>query len=142
MRASVGRPGVRAVIRAPDGPYGVIETLTGHVAERILAGFEPPFSLAGRELTFHATIGVALFPDDGRTVDALLRAADRAMYLGKAGGRGTYRFATEEHDADVAERLELERDLHDALASGQLELAFQPQVDLATGRPVSVEALR
>lgn len=117
------------------------EAEVAHVAERVLASFEQPFVVAGRELAVKTTLGVALYPDDGKTVDSLLRSADGAMYVGKTSGRGVYRFATAERGTTVGDRLELERDLREAVASGQLELAYQPQVALATDDVVVVEAL-
>lgn len=122
-------------------PEIVDEAEAAHVAERVLASFEPPFLVGGRELSVGTTVGIALFPDDGEAVDELLRAADGAMYTGKASGRGTYRFATAERGTKVGERLALEHELHEALTAGQLALAFQPQLDLATDRVVAVEAL-
>ncbi len=122
-------------------PEIVDEAEAAHVAERVLTSFEQPFVVGGRELTIATTLGIALFPDDGETVDALLRAADGAMYVGKTSGRGTYRFATAERGMKVGERLELERELREALTSGQLALAYQPQIALATDRVVVVEAL-
>src|SRR6056297_3107258 len=122
-------------------PEIVDEAEAAHVAERVLASFDPPFVVGGRELSVRTTLGIALFPDDGETVDELLRAADGAMYTGKTSGRGTYRFATAERGTLVGERLELEHELREALTTGQLALAFQPQIALATDQVVAVEAL-
>jgi len=122
-------------------PEIVDEAEAAHVAERVLASFDPPFVVGGRELSVRTTLGIALFPDDGETVDELLRAADGAMYMGKTSGRGTYRFATAERGTLVGERLELEHELREALTTGQLALAFQPQIALATDQVVAVEAL-
>jgi len=114
----------------------------GQIAERVLAALRQPFELGGG-VAHHATVsaGIAVFPQDGTDVDTLLRHADIAMYRAKAAGRDSYaQFGTDEgHPAEV--RLELELELRTAIDNDELVLHFQPRVDLASGRPVGVEAL-
>ena len=95
------------------------------MAERILAAFREPFSLAGRELIIGASIGVTLAPQDGRNAERLLKNADLALYRAKLQERGTIAFY--DHSLDVSEttRLELELDLRHAIANGELELFYQ-----------------
>jgi EAL domain-containing protein (putative c-di-GMP-specific phosphodiesterase class I) len=110
------------------------------LAERLLSAFADPFVIDGRELFVSPSIGVALHPRDGASPEELLKHADRAMYGAKVRGRNTYQV----HIAPAAgghDRLTLEAHLHRAIERKELELAYQPQIDLATGAIVAVEAL-
>ncbi|MDQ1496988.1 MAG: hypothetical protein QOI86_328 [Actinomycetota bacterium] len=110
------------------------------LAERLLGAFAVPFVIDRRELFVSPSIGVALHPRDGATPEELLKHADRAMYGAKVRGRNTYQVhtvpASGGHD-----RLTLEAHLHRAIEREELELAYQPQIDLTTGAIVAVEAL-
>jgi diguanylate cyclase (GGDEF)-like protein/PAS domain S-box-containing protein len=112
-----------------------------HIADKIIQSIAEPVDLYGHSALVTASVGIALFPDDGEDVTSLLKAADTAMYAGKQGGRNTFRF----HDAGMAEaarvRLRLEQGLRRALESGHLELWYQPQIDFATGLLTGAEAL-
>jgi len=114
---------------------------TAQVAERVLASLAEPFRVSGHELALTASVGVALYPDDGADLAALLRNADTAMYSAKAAGRNTYRFFAAEMNARIAERLSLENSLRKAIERNELSLHFQPQVEMGTGVPVGFEAL-
>ncbi|HEY3431146.1 MAG TPA: EAL domain-containing protein [Rhodocyclaceae bacterium] len=114
---------------------------TAQVAERVLASLAEPFLVDSHELTLTASVGVALYPDDGDDLAALLRNADTAMYSAKAAGRNTYRFFTAEMNTRIAERLALENSLRKALERDELSLHFQPQVEMGTGNPLGFEAL-
>jgi diguanylate cyclase (GGDEF)-like protein len=109
------------------------------LAERLLGAFAAPFLIDGRELFVSASIGVALHPRDGSNPEELLKHADRAMYGAKVRGN-TYQVhitpAAGGHD-----RLTLEAHLHRAIERNELELVYQPQIDLGTGAIVAVEAL-
>ena len=111
------------------------------VAEKLLSALVAPQLINGHELTVGASIGIALFPDDGNDVQSLLRSADAAMYSAKATGRGRAAMFT----ADLGERntlrQQLEVDLRRGLRTGQLRLAFQPYHDLTSGTMVGYEAL-
>jgi predicted signal transduction protein with EAL and GGDEF domain len=112
------------------------------VAERILAEVRAPLVIGGQETVLDASIGVTL--SDGalsRGAVELLRDADTAMYAAKRAGRGRYQLFEADMHAEVVARIELLRDLRSAVATGQLRLLYQPQVDLQTGRMAGVEAL-
>ncbi len=111
------------------------------VADRIEDSFRRPFTLDDRELRVGVSIGIALADPDADSVDVLLRNADLAMYRAKAEQDvAVVVFERAMHDALLA-RLKVEDDLRAALGGGELVLHYQPTVELATGRPVGVEAL-
>jgi len=111
------------------------------VADEILDILKKPFNVAGKEVTVHASIGIALSEAGAVNADELLRNADVAMYQAKAMGKGTHcLFESSMHEAAV-ERLELEGDLRRAIERNELALHYQPIVDLGTSRLAGVEAL-
>ncbi len=95
----------------------------------------------GHILHMTPSIGISLYPEDGRDGQALIRNADTAMYCAKAHGRANYQFFTEPMNVAATKRLHLESELWRALAENQLVLHYQPQVDLLSGKVVGVEAL-
>ena len=110
-------------------------------ADRILAAMAEPMDVAGREVAGGASIGIALGPAHGVTPGELLKAADVALYRAKDAGGGLAVVYDPGMAAEALARFELELDLRGALEAGELGLAYQPVVDLATGRVVAVEAL-
>jgi EAL domain-containing protein (putative c-di-GMP-specific phosphodiesterase class I) len=94
-----------------------------------------------RELTVTPSIGIAVFPDDGRDAEALIRNADAAMYHAKEMGRANYQFFTEQMNLIAARRLALEGDLRRSLGRDEMRLHYQPIVDTANGKVVAHEAL-
>src|SRR4051794_29857443 len=126
---AIAQPG----LRAPES--------AAVLARKLLAALAAPFVLGGHELHVAASIGVALFPGDGRDADGLLKAADLALYRAKQEGRGRFRFFEAAMDAEARRRRRVERELRQALGRGELTLVYQPQLDLATGRIEGVEAL-
>ncbi len=111
------------------------------VAGKILELLDAPFALSGAEHRIAASIGIAIYPDDGRDADTLLRNADTAMYAAKADGGRAFRLFTADMHVRAVDRMALERDLRAAIAEDQLCLHYQPVVDLRDERIVSAEAL-
>ena len=87
------------------------------------------------------SIGIAIWPDDGKDFDTLLKNADTAMYQAKRAGRNTWRFYTEQMNVDAVEQLQIRTALHRALENDEFLLHYQPQINLASGHVVGVEAL-
>jgi diguanylate cyclase (GGDEF)-like protein/PAS domain S-box-containing protein len=110
-------------------------------AQKILAAIRPPFHLQGHELHVTASIGVSLYPSDGAAPEQLLRNADVALYRAKDGGRNRLQLYNPAMNARIVEQMALERHLRRAIEQQQFGLVYQPQIDLATGRIVGVEAL-
>jgi diguanylate cyclase (GGDEF)-like protein len=111
------------------------------VVQNITEALGRPFELENRELDVTASIGVAVFPDDGEDAETLINNADTAMYQAKKDGRNGHRFyASEMHDR-ARERMALENDLRGALERNELRLYYQPKVHGATGEIVAAEAL-
>jgi diguanylate cyclase (GGDEF)-like protein/PAS domain S-box-containing protein len=109
-------------------------------AEGIREVLRAPFSVAGRLLTVSATIGVATSSGGGAATD-VVRNADAALYVGKAGGKDRHAVFSEHMHATAMERLTLEQDLRAGIGRGELMLLYQPKVDARTGRLTGVEAL-
>jgi diguanylate cyclase (GGDEF)-like protein/PAS domain S-box-containing protein len=112
-----------------------------HVADKIIRGMADPFVIWGVELSLTPSIGIAMYPADGQSTEALLQCADVAMYRAKEGGRNTFRFFAPEMHRQSSRTLQLENALRRALERDQLRLEYQPQVDLASGRIIGCEAL-
>jgi diguanylate cyclase (GGDEF)-like protein/PAS domain S-box-containing protein len=111
------------------------------VAQKILENVQEPLTIAGMPLVVTASIGISIFPNDGTDPESLLRNADSAMYRAKEGGRNTYQLCTDEMKRRAMERLSVESRLRAAIHSQQLVLAYQPQINLLTGRTIGAEAL-
>lgn len=117
------------------------ESLTARQIEGILTSFSTPFTIQGHELSITASIGVAMYPEDGTDLGTLLRHADTAMYSAKKAGRNHYRFFAAEMNDRVQERMELENYLRQALKRHEIELYFQPLVHAQHGHVVTLETL-
>jgi diguanylate cyclase (GGDEF)-like protein/PAS domain S-box-containing protein len=111
------------------------------VTDKCLSALTAPEEIGGHELTVNASIGVAVFPQDGADVQHLLRSADAAMYRAKARGRGRAETFTQLIEKEVTHRHQIEVELRRGLRSDQLRVLFQPYRELATGRLVGYEAL-
>ncbi|MDD5329996.1 MAG: EAL domain-containing protein [Sulfuricella sp.] len=111
------------------------------VAEKIIEIMEAPFPLGGHEVFASASIGISLYPTDSTNLDTLLKNADIALYQAKDLGRNTFQFYSESVNTLAMERLELEIGLRKAVERGELYLEYQPQLDLANGEIVGLEAL-
>ena len=116
-------------------------TDAAHTARQIIQSLNEPVDLHDQVVHTSSSIGIALFPDDGTTTSALLKAADMAMYHAKENERGTFCFFSSELNTRAVERLELDNRLRDAVLRHEFEVYYQPQWSLATGRLNGVEAL-
>lgn len=112
------------------------------VADKIREALAVPFEVEGQPVAVSASIGIALYaPKIAAQPTVLLQQADMAMYRAKQQGEGDYCFYTAEIERDLRERLHLEGQLREALARGQFRLHYQPQVSVATGKVIAMEAL-
>ncbi|MEJ2386712.1 MAG: EAL domain-containing protein [Chromatiaceae bacterium] len=111
------------------------------VAERIRHAVSRPLNLAEHEIVITPSIGIAVYPHDGEGPDALLKNADGAMYLAKRNGKNTYCFFEGSLNDLALRRLKMEGLLRKAVAQQELDVHYQPQLDLATGRICALEAL-
>ena len=109
--------------------------------ERLMALLNRPSTIAGTSVVVSASVGISLFPADGQDMESLLHRADIAMYQAKRTERGSFSFFVEEMNRIAQDRLVMETALRNALASDTLQLFYQPQIDLNSGRLVGVEAL-
>lgn len=112
-----------------------------HLLGQIKQCFDQPFEVQGQAHSITATMGVAVYPQSGLDADTLLRNADIALYRAKEQGRNTYQFYTEGMQEREVMRLELDKDLSQALTNDEFVLFYQPQLNLDTGKIQSVEAL-
>ncbi|HXF16051.1 MAG TPA: EAL domain-containing protein [Burkholderiales bacterium] len=111
------------------------------VAEKVLKIFDEIFVLENHEVQISASVGISVYPDDGQTMEDLIRNADAAMYHSKKSGRNRFEFFTAELNAPVAERLVLANQLRRAIENNELILHYQPQFDTTTSQLVGAEAL-
>lgn len=111
------------------------------VGERLIELVSEPIILGGVEVYTSTSIGIAIYPDDGEEVDVLLKHADSAMYYAKDQGRNNFQFFNVSMNQASVERLELETNLRKALLNKELCLYYQPQVNVASGHLVGLEAL-
>ncbi|MFA7291973.1 MAG: EAL domain-containing protein [Rhodocyclaceae bacterium] len=116
-------------------------TDAAHAARQITHALREPIDVGSRMVHTSFSIGIALYPEDGHTTSALLKAADLAMYHAKESERGSFRFFTGELNARAVERLELDGKLRDAVQRNDFAVHYQPQWSLADGRMTGVEAL-
>jgi diguanylate cyclase (GGDEF)-like protein len=111
------------------------------LARRILSSLAHPFRLGGRELFVNASIGIAVYPIDGKDIDTLLMHADTAMYKAKEQGGNSYQTYSRSMNATALQRLTLENSLRRALEREEFEVHYQPIVDAGTGATMAAEAL-
>jgi diguanylate cyclase (GGDEF)-like protein len=145
---------LRGILRGPDvvarlggDEFAIIqsgvssETQAAKLAKRVLRAIGEPHHVLGRKVSAAASIGIVLAPSQGRDADELLKNADLALYCAKASGRGTYVFFQPEQDQKLGERRSLEADLSTAIEERQLELYYQPIVELERKEVMGFEAL-
>ncbi|HEX5710573.1 MAG TPA: EAL domain-containing protein [Sulfuricurvum sp.] len=112
-----------------------------HVAQKIIDAVSQPYLIKEHELSVTPSIGIALYPIDGNNAEALYQSADIAMYHAKHDGRNCFRFVTPEIQARSARNLEIENALRHALQRNELEVYYQPQISVETGKLIGAEAL-
>ena len=113
----------------------------GTLAEKLIEIITAPYVIDGNDLRVGVSIGISLYEGHASSPDSLLMQADQALYRAKHAGRGQYRFHSDEIDHEVRAHMTLAEDLRSALARHELEMRYQPQVELASGRIVGMEAL-
>jgi len=122
--------------------YGIdSEESVSQVATRIIDALTPPFTCAGHQFVVTPSIGIALYPQDGRNGEELLMNADSAMYRAKAVGRNNFKFYSETMRTKSLHRLDLENLIRSAIEEQQFKLNFQPKVEAESFRLVGAEAL-
>jgi diguanylate cyclase (GGDEF)-like protein/PAS domain S-box-containing protein len=136
---TVARPGGDEFLILLAG-MGRIEDIVD-IARQALEVLSQPFSVGDRSLFVTASIGISVFPRDGKDVPTLFKHADAAMYRAKEGGKNRFEFFTAEMNAAAMHRLQLESMLRQALKREEFVLHYQPQADIKTGRVVGIEAL-
>jgi diguanylate cyclase (GGDEF)-like protein/PAS domain S-box-containing protein len=110
-------------------------------ALRVQSQFGTPFRIGGQHFYSSASIGIALYPDDGADADSLLKSADAAMYHAKNSGKSNFQFFSGEMNEKIMRRIALENGMRHGIARGEFSVHYQPQWDLKTARMVGVEAL-
>jgi diguanylate cyclase (GGDEF)-like protein/PAS domain S-box-containing protein len=113
----------------------------GHVAQKLVENITTPFEIDGNQLFVTVSIGISIYPDNGRDAESLNKHADTAMYRAKQAGRNQYQFFTAEMHSQIVYKLELEHALRFALARNELSLVYQPLVDIKLNKITGAEAL-
>ncbi|SHO48844.1 putative bifunctional diguanylate cyclase/phosphodiesterase [Desulfopila aestuarii] len=111
------------------------------VARRIVKELPKPYTIEGHEIAITTSVGISMYPADGKDPNILLKHADTAMYQAKKSGRNNYQFFRKELNAEVVERFSLERDISRALDRNEFILYYQPKIDLRSMGIVGAEAL-
>jgi len=135
------------IARLGGDEFAIIQTVLQRpndaalLAQRVQEAIKAPFSIEGNRVVIDTSIGIALAPEDGNSVEELLKNADLAAYAAKADGRGAFRFFERDMDRRVQQRRLLELDLREAVVKQEFKLHYQPIVNLQTGEITSLEAL-
>ncbi len=111
------------------------------IAQKLIESLTQPFHIKGKELHIGASIGIAIFPDDGDDMEILLKNSDIAMYHAKESGRGNYQFFSAKMNAQTSEKQALCSDLRHAVERNELFLVYQPVVDMISNEMVGMEVL-
>ena len=115
--------------------------LAGHVAAKVVSALSQPFVLRDNEVYVTCSIGISVYPRDGRDASTLIKSGDTAMYHAKERGKNTFQYFSADMNDRALKRLTIETGLRQALERSEFLLYYQPQVDLATGEVVGAEAL-
>ena len=110
-------------------------------AQRVLHAMAQAFVLDGMNFSVGCSIGVALYPDDGKTLDELIQYADTAMYRVKERGRGSFRFYQPQMNVDVLSRIKMDHAMRQGMQQGRFRIHYQPQIAIRSGELVAAEAL-
>ncbi|MCG8379589.1 MAG: EAL domain-containing protein [Proteobacteria bacterium] len=111
------------------------------IADKILGEFRQPFIIDDTELYITGSIGIAIYPEAGDTIELLIKNADRAMYSVKDKGKNAYEFFNNEVTRETSTYLRIEHDLRHAIANNELKVCYQPKVQTSTEKVVGFEAL-
>jgi diguanylate cyclase (GGDEF)-like protein len=131
------RGGDEFLVLLPDTP----PEGAASVAQKLIDNIRAPMHCGGHDLTISASCGIAMYPENGRDTEGLLKAADIAMYRAKEGGRDAYRLFNPDMNAAAQRRLTVETKLRRSISSREIGPHFQPILNAATGRVVAAEAL-
>lgn len=110
-------------------------------AQRVLYAMAQAFVFDGMSFSVGCSIGVALYPEDGKTLDELIQYADTAMYRVKERGRGSFRFYQPQMNVDVLSRIKMDHAMRQGMQQGRFRIHYQPQIDIGSGALVGAEAL-
>jgi diguanylate cyclase (GGDEF)-like protein len=108
---------------------------------KLIDEISKPFYCKEHEVHIGVSIGVSIYPDHGETADTLISPADSAMYLAKKDGKNNFKFFSDDLNQKMQRRVQIERNLQNALNKQEFEVYFQPKVDVLTGKPIGAEAL-
>ncbi|MEG3639892.1 bifunctional diguanylate cyclase/phosphodiesterase [Magnetococcus sp. PR-3] len=111
------------------------------VARRTVALLEEPYEIEGQEVFLGGSLGISIYPQNAESLNGMIQCAERALGKAKEGGRGTFRFYSEEMNRHSAEQVRLETELRRAVHEEKFKLFYQPKLELATGRVEGIEAL-
>ena len=139
--------GATSIYRLGGDEFGILLTgldctdFTGQIVDRVIESIAGQIDIQGNEFHLSCSVGVSLFPDHGTSTEALMKNASIALYYAKLQGHNNSLFYDEDLNRDSMKSLQLENDLRHVIERNELELYYQPKVDLATGRVSSLEAL-
>lgn len=120
---------------------GAAEDDVGIVASRIIERIRPPFSFYGKDIHITVSVGIAMYPENGKSASEIMKNADMAMYHAKGAGKNRYFFFTQELNERAIKNLELEINLREAIKNREMIAYYQPKIDIVSGEIVGMEAL-
>lgn len=138
--ARMGGDEFTVILHAQDNQHAALHTAQ-HIARQMLKSMARPFNLNGHQIYVTGSIGIVFYPADGNKISILLKNADMAMYQAKQKSTNCYLFYEPHMNSEAMHNLELETALRNALANNQLEVYYQPSVNLKSGKIECVEAL-